>query len=85
MAEIAFERGAFDWSAVLYEAIFRRVGLGEDAYGAARASAKDGNLEGAIEKMRRVEAGFSDRARAWSDSALEALRGSGLEAVLPRP
>lgn len=86
MAEIAFERGAFDWSARLYEAIFRRVGLGEDAYGAARASAKDGNLEGALELLRRaVEAGFSDRARAWSDSALEALRGSALEAVLPRP
>jgi hypothetical protein len=62
------------------------VGLGEDAYGAARASAKDGNLEGALELLRRaVEAGFSDRARAWSDSALEALRGSALEAVLPRP
>ncbi|KYF95149.1 hypothetical protein BE17_32705 [Sorangium cellulosum] len=86
MAEIAFERGAFDWSARLYEAIFRRAGLSEDAYGAARASAKDGNRDRAIELLRRaVEAGFSDRARAWSDSALEALRGAELEAVLPRP
>lgn len=86
MAEIAFEHGAFDWSARLYEAIFRRVGLGEDAYGAARASAKDGNLERAIELLRHaVEAGFTDRARAWSDSAFEALRGAPLEAVLPRP
>ncbi|WP_438011009.1 site-2 protease family protein [Sorangium sp. So ce321] len=86
MAEIAFERGAFDWSARLYEAIFRRAGLSEDAYGAARASAKDGNRDRAIELLRRaVEAGFSDRTRAWSDSALEALRGAELEAVLPRP
>lgn len=86
MAEIAFEHGAFDWSARLYEAVFRRVGTSEDAYAAARASAKDGNVERAIELLKRaVEAGFSDRARAWSDSAFEALRGTALETVLPRP
>ncbi|WP_437682472.1 M50 family metallopeptidase [Sorangium sp. So ce131] len=86
MAEIAFERGAFDWSARLYEAIFRRIGQGEDAYDAARATARDGNLERALELLRdAVEAGFTDRARAWSDSAFEALRGGPLETVLPRP
>jgi tetratricopeptide (TPR) repeat protein len=86
MAEIAFEHGAFEWSAHLYEAVFRRNGEGEDAYGAARASAKDGNLEKALELLRRaVEAGFTDRARAWSDAALEPLRSGPLETVLPRP
>lgn len=86
MAEIAFEHGAFDWSARLFEVIFRRKGLSEDAYGAARANAKDGNLDRALELLRHaVEAGFTDRARAWSDTALEALRGAPLEAVLPRP
>ena len=86
MAEIAFEHGAFDWAARLYEAVFRRNGEGEDAYGAARASAKSGNLERALELLQRaVEAGFSDRARAWSDSALESLRNGPLETVLPRP
>ena len=86
MAEIAFEHGAFDWAGRLYEAVFRRNGEGEDAYGAARANAKDGNLERALELLQRaVEAGFSDRARAWSDSALESLRNGPLETVLPRP
>jgi hypothetical protein len=86
MAEIAFEHGAFEWAARLYEAVFRRNGEGEDAYGAARANAKDGNLERALELLQSaVQAGFSDRARAWSDSALESLRNGPLETVLPRP
>jgi tetratricopeptide (TPR) repeat protein len=86
MGEIAFEHGAFEWSAHLYEAVFRRNGEGEDAYGAARASAKDGNHEKALELLRRaVEAGFSDRARAWSDAALEPLQNGPLDTVLPRP
>jgi len=82
----AFEHGAFDWAGRLYEAVFRRNGAGEDAYDAARANAKNGNLERALELLQRaVEAGFSDRARAWSDSALESLRNGPLETVLPRP
>lgn len=86
MAEIAFDHGAFDWAGRLYEAVFRRNGEGEDAYGAARANAKGGNLERALELLRSaVEAGFSDRARAWSDSALESLRNGPLDSVLPRP
>jgi Zn-dependent protease len=86
MAELAFQSGAFDWSARLYEAIFRRNGLGEDAYDAARANAKNGNVERSLELLRRaVEAGFTDRARAWSDTALEALKNGPLETVLPRP
>ena len=32
MAEISFDSGAFEWSARLYEAVFRRNGAGEDAY-----------------------------------------------------
>ncbi|EYF01535.1 site-2 protease family protein [Chondromyces apiculatus] len=86
MAQIAFDHGAFEWSARLYEAVFRRNGAGEDAYGAARASARDGNVEHALDLLRQaVEAGFSDHARAWSDSALESLRNGPLETVVPRP
>jgi Zn-dependent protease len=88
MAEIAFEAGAFDWSARLYEAVFLRDKQAEDAYASARAFAKYGEADRALDMLRRaVEAGFSDRARAWSDAALESLRkdGSGLAGVLPRP
>ena len=87
MAQIAFEGGAFDWSARLYEAVFAREGQADDAYEAARAAAKDGQDEKALRLLRNaVEAGFSDRARAWSDAALSALqREQGLETVVPRP
>nr|AYM54124.1 hypothetical protein [Chondromyces catenulatus] len=87
MASIAFDGRAFDWSARLYEAIFERRGQPEDAYEAARAHAQDGAYERAIEMLRKaVESGFSDRARAWSDAALEALRADkNLETVVPRP
>ena len=87
MAEIALENRAFDGSARLYEASFKRERSAEDAYAAARAHALGGQHDRAVEWLRRaVEAGFSDRARAWSDAALEALRtGPDLEAVLPRP
>jgi Zn-dependent protease len=87
MAKIAFEGRAFDWSARLYEAVFERRTQPEDAYDAARAHAQDGAYERALELLRKaVEAGFSDRGRAWSDAALEALRADrALETVLPRP
>ena len=87
MAKIAFEGRAFDWSARLYEALFERGRQPEDAYEAARAHAQDGALERALEMLRKaVEAGFSDRGRAWSDAALEALRADrGLETIVPRP
>lgn len=87
MAQIALEHRSYDWSARLSGAIFEREHLPEDAYDAARALALDGNPEQALQWLRKaVEAGFQDRARAWSDAALVALRGShGLETVLPRP
>ena len=87
MAEIALEGRAFDCSARLFEQSFARARNAEDAYAAARAHALGGQHDRAVEWLRRaVEAGFSDRARAWSDAALEALRtGPDLEAVLPRP
>jgi Zn-dependent protease len=87
VAALAFEGGAYDWAARLYEVIFQRVGHADDAYNAARALAKGGSPDRALELLRRaVAAGFSDRARAWSDAALEALRSDrGLDTVLPRP
>jgi Zn-dependent protease len=87
MAQLAFEAGSFDWAARLYEVVFRRDGHADDAYEAARAHAKDGSRERALELLKSaVEAGFEDRARAWSDAALETLRSDPeLEAVLPRP
>ena len=87
MAEIALDNRAFDWAARLLEQSFARAPGAEDAYAAARAHALGGQHDRAVEWLRRaVEAGFSDRARAWSDAALEALRtGPDLEAVLPRP
>jgi len=87
MGRIAFEGSAFDWAARLYEAVFRREGHADDAYEAARALSQGGDTDRAVELLRRaVAAGFSDRARAWSDAALEELRQSDhLEAVLPRP
>ena len=87
MAEIAVEHRAFSWAARLFEASYQRAKSSEDAYAAARAHALDGQHDRAVEWLRHaVEAGFSDRARAWSDAALEALRtGPDLEAVLPRP
>ncbi len=87
MAQIAFEGRAYSWSARLFAALFDRARGADDAYDAARATALDGDQDRALEWLRKaVEAGFSDRARAWSDAALEVLRaGSGLESVLPRP
>jgi Zn-dependent protease/tetratricopeptide (TPR) repeat protein len=87
MADIALEHRAFDGAARLFEACFARARSPEDAYAAARAHALGGQHDRAVEWLRHaVEAGFSDRARAWSDAALEALRtGPDLEAVLPRP
>jgi hypothetical protein len=87
MAKIAFEGGAFDWSARLSEVAFAREAQAEDAYAAARAHASSDHPDRALQWLQRaVEAGFSDRARAWSDQALEKLRASGaVEAVVPRP
>jgi Zn-dependent protease/thioredoxin-like negative regulator of GroEL len=87
MASIAVDHAAFEWAARLFQAAFDRRGLADDAYDAARAFALDGQHEHALDWLRRaVEAGFSDRGRAWSDAALEALRaGHELETVLPRP
>lgn len=87
MAQIAFESRSFDWSARLYEAIFDRHKRPDDAYDAARAHAQDDRPDRALDMLRKaVETGFSDRARAWSDAALEGLRrGQDLEALLPRP
>ncbi len=86
MAGIAFEAAAFEWSGRLSEALFARTRLGDDAYEAARGFAKDGDVERATDMLRRaVDAGFTDRARAWSDAALEALRAQRLDDVLPRP
>jgi Zn-dependent protease len=87
MAGLAFEHEAFTTAARLYEAIFNRLRQPEDAYEAARAEAQGGRPERALDLLRRaVEAGFSDRARVWSDAALATLRAiPALEAVLPRP
>lgn len=87
MGAVAFEQGSFDWSARLYEAIFRRDKHADDAYEAARALAKDRQTQRAIELLQHaVDAGFSDRARFWSDQALDILKAEGrLEAVLPKP
>jgi Zn-dependent protease len=96
MAGLAGEHGAFAPAARLHEAIFNRHHLAEDAYEAARAEAQAGRPERALDLLRRaVEAGFSDRARAWSDAALATLQAGpvntggtpvppALEAVLPR-
>ncbi len=87
MAEIAAGARAFDWAARLFEAVFARTSSADDAYEAARAHAADGANDRALDYLSRaVKAGFTDRARAWSDAALEPLRaGSKLEAVVPRP
>jgi tetratricopeptide (TPR) repeat protein len=97
MAALAVEHRAFASAARLQEALFDRRHLAEDAYEAARAEAQGGSPERALALLRRaVEAGFSDRARLWSDAALATLRASpvadgdsgleaALEAVLPRP
>jgi len=87
IARMAFDNGAFDWAARLYETVFQRESQPEDAYEAARAHAQDGDIERALEMLRRaVAAGFNDRTRAWSDKSLEAVRArDGLEGVLPRP
>jgi Zn-dependent protease len=86
MASIAAEHGAFSAAARLYVAMFERLHQPEDAYEAARAEALAGQPERALDLLRRaVAAGFSDRARGWSDAALATLQGA-LEAVLgPRP
>jgi Zn-dependent protease len=84
MATIASEHGAFAQAARLYEAIFDRLRVAEDAYEAARAEAQSGRPERAVDMLRRaVEAGFRDRARVLSDAALAAL--PALDAVLPAP
>lgn len=88
VAGIAFEGRAYEWAARLSEAMFERDHKPEDAYEAARAHAQDGARERALELLRHaVDAGFTDRARAWSDAALEAVRlgGPEFEAVVPRP
>ena len=95
MASLAATHGAFAPAARLHEAIFERRHLAEDAYEAARAEAQAGSPERALALLRRaVEAGFSDRARLWSDAALATLQASpagespeppALDAVLPRP
>ncbi len=87
MAVIAFDSEAYEWSSRLSEAVFERSGLPDDAYDAARSRALEGDESGAVALLRRaVAAGFSDAARAWSDSALEKLHTSDdLEALLPKP
>jgi Zn-dependent protease len=90
VVELAFEHKSYEWASRLSEALFERGGVAEDAYAAARSRALEGDRTGALALLRRaVAAGFSDAARAWSDSALERLRGEPLdkelEAVLPRP
>jgi Zn-dependent protease len=87
VAELAFEDESFEWAARLWEAVFAREGEPEDAYAAARAHARAGEKDLALDLLRRaVAAGFTDAARAWSDAALSSLRGEGaFEAVLPRP
>lgn len=87
MAEIAADARSHDWAGRLYEAVFARSGAPDDAYEAARAYAADGAQDRALDLLgRAVSAGFSDRARAWSDAALEPLRaGRKLETVVPRP
>ncbi len=87
MAALAYEHRAFEGAAKLWEAIFDRNRSPDDAYDAARAAAQGGKHERALDLLRRaVEAGFTDRARAWSDAALATLQSRpGLEAVLPRP
>jgi Zn-dependent protease len=87
MATLAYEHRAWDGAAKLWEALFDRNKSPDDAYDAARAAAQSGKHERALDLLRRaVEAGFTDRARAWSDAALATLQSRpGLEAVLPRP
>jgi Zn-dependent protease len=87
MAAIAFEAGTYEWAARLSEVVFSREGQPDDAYDAARAHARAGDNDLALDLLRRaVAAGFTDAPRAWSDAAFAALRvDHGLEAVLPRP
>jgi len=87
MAQIAFSGRAFEWSARLYEVLFERTRAADDAYEAARSFSAEGLHDRALELLSRaVGAGFSDRARAWSDAAFEPLRaGHKLENVVPRP
>jgi Zn-dependent protease len=88
MASLAFEGSAYEWAGRLWEAAFGRKHQAEDAYAAARARAKNGEADRALDLLRKaVAAGFSDRARAWSDGALSSLQADSrhLEAVLPRP
>ena len=89
MASIAFDHEAYAWASRLSEAVFERGGEPDDAYEAARSRSLDGDPTGALILLRRaVAAGLSDRARVWSDKALEALRSSEivteLEALIPR-
>ena len=84
MAGLANTGGAFNAAARLYEAMFERRRLPDDAYEAARAEARGGQPERAIDMLRRaVAAGFTDRRRVLSDVALSAI--PTLDAVLPAP
>jgi Zn-dependent protease len=87
MASLAFDDGAFEWAARLWQAVFTREGQPEDAYDAARAHARAGDKDLALDLLRRaVAAGFTDAPRAWSDAALASIRADdAFEAVLPRP
>jgi Zn-dependent protease len=82
MADLASRHGVFAPAARLYDAIFQRLRLPDDAYEAARAEARSGRPDRALDMLRRaVAAGFRDRARVLSDAALAAL--PTLDAVLP--
>ncbi len=90
MAGVAIDDETFAWASRLIEVVFERTSSPEDGYEAARLRALEGDAEGAIDLLRRaVAAGFSDSARAWSDAALEKLRGGEvsqqLADLLPRP
>lgn len=90
IADAAWDARAYAWSARLRDAVFARDRQPEDAYAAARAHAQDGALDAAVASLSgAVAAGFGDRARAWSDAALDPLRTSpradALEQLLPRP
>jgi Zn-dependent protease len=90
IAETAWDAKAWAWAARLRDAAFARDRSPEDAYAAARAHAQDGAFDAALTSLSTaVAAGFADRARAWSDAALEPLRASPraetLEEILPRP
>ncbi len=74
MARLTFEGGQFSSAAKLWDTAFERENSAEDAYSAARAWASGGNRERAIASLQKaISAGFSDKKRAWSDTALTLL------------